>query len=191
MNTISSQPKSLKTELVNFSSLSLKRFFVWRPLRRLMILVVFVSTTGLLSAQKRPSDALFNQLVDQKGITSMSFSQSMIEMIDMDVGDEASDEKKVTGPLKEIKMTICKDAEAPGWSKKIVNFMERRPFAEVEDDDNDEDECRIFVKRKGNKVSACHVLFEGDSTLVMLSFFGDFKVHDLKQLSEKARAMKE
>lgn len=154
-----------------------------------ILLVVFFITASAGLAQSRPSDALFNQLAAQKGITTMSFSQNFIDMIDMDISDDDSESQKVTGPLQEIKMTICNEEEAPGWGRKIEEYMQRKPFREVETED-EEDDCRIFVNRKGKKIEACHVLFQGDKTLVMLSFFGEFKVEDVDQIKRKARDLK-
>ncbi len=155
----------------------------------LLFAVLFITVSAGL-AQNRPSDALFNQLAAQKGITTMSFSQNFIEMIDMAISDDDIESQKVTGPLQEIKMTICNAEEAPGWGSKIEEYMQRRPFSEVETDDKDDD-CRVFVNRKGKRIDACHILFKGQKNLVMLSFFGEFKLEDVDQIKRKARELKE
>ncbi len=155
-----------------------------------LLLMILMWTGPMLSpAQVRPSDKLFGQLSNQKGITSMSFSKNFIDMIDMDLSDEEADPLNVTGPLQEIKMTICSKEEAPGWAEKIMTYMKSRPFNEIKEKDS-EDSCQLFVHKKRRKIKACHVLFNGDQSLVMLSFFGDFKIEDIKGLTQKAREMK-
>ncbi len=141
------------------------------------------------AAQKRPSDALFNQLANQEGITSMSFSRNVIDMIDLDLSEEEDNSRKVTGPLQEISMIICSKEKAPGWGEKIVRFMQRKPFREIEPDTT-EDQCTLFVHRKGKNIKACHVVFNGENTLVMISFFGKFKLEDMDRIAQKASELK-
>jgi hypothetical protein len=155
----------------------------------LLLMTLLCWVPAQTTAQKRPSDALFNQLASQEGITSMSFSRNIIELIDLDLSEEEDNSQKVTGPLQEISMIICSKEEAPGWSEKIMGFMQGKPFREVEPDTT-EDQCNLFVHRKGKNIKACHVVFNGENTLVMISFFGKFKLEDIDRIAQKASELK-
>jgi hypothetical protein len=45
---------------------------------------------------------------------------------------------------------------------------------------------RIFVNRKGRAIEECHVAIPGDNGLILVSFFGEFRVEDVDNLREAA-----
>ncbi|PWE00457.1 DUF4252 domain-containing protein [Marinilabilia rubra] len=133
------------------------------------------------SGQASASDKLYLQLEGADGVTIMSLSKDIIDMVDMVVDDNES--KQVTGPLEKIKMMICNEDEGKEAINAVINTFEKRPFAEVEDEDNDE---RVFIIRKGRKIKECHIVGDKGEGLILLSFYGDFKIEDIDELVDKA-----
>ncbi len=138
------------------------------------------------TGQTSVSDKLYMHLEGADGVTIMSLSKDIIDMVDMFIDDEES--KQVTGPLKKVKMLICNE-ESDATIREVTNTLGKHPFTEIKD--KEDDDSRIFVIRKGRKVEECHILADGDNTLVMLSFYGNFKIEDVAKLANKAEKMRD
>ena len=70
------------------------------------------------------------------------------------------------------------------FREKVLKYLNKGDYDLVEEDDNDED-TEVWIHRKGKKIYECHIIFQGDQNGVLLSFFGDFNVKDVKKLKEK------
>lgn len=139
------------------------------------------------TSQNSASDKLYTTLEGTEGVTIMSLSKDIIDMVDMFVDNEES--RQISGPMKKVKMLICKDNNL-SLIKEVTNTFEKRPFTEIEDQDGD-DHSRIFVISKGPKVNECHIIANGTDALLLLSFYGDFKIEDIGKLANKAGKMRE
>jgi hypothetical protein len=155
-----------------------------KTLFTIMAIALFSTVT---KGQNSVSDKLYMQLDGANGVTIMSFSKDIIDVVDMFIDDEES--RQVSGPLKKVKMLICKE-ESAATIREVTNTFEKRPFTEIEKKEGDDD-SRIFVIRKGRKIEECHILADGDNTLVMLSFYGTFRIEDIDKLTNKAEEMRE
>jgi len=138
------------------------------------------------SGQISDSDKLYLQLEGVEGVTIMSLSKDIIDMVDMVVDDDES--KQVTGPLKKVKMMLCSEEEGSEAIDAVIQTFEKRPFDEVEDDE-EENDGRVFIIRKGRKIKECHILGNKGDGLILLSFYGDFKIEDLDKLVDKAESI--
>jgi len=156
--------------------------------------IIMILAFGLsINAQDRPSDRLFEKMALKPGITMLSFSKSMLDAVDLNFdNDENEDEKQVTGDLSEVKVMIYnapEDAEAIDFRGSALRYLPLTKFKEIDPDEhdinNDNGSCDIRIFKCGRKIKECHVLFQGDTNGVLLSFFGDFKVEDVKELAEK------
>ena len=161
---------------------------------RSMIFLVFMLAGLLTFAQSSPSDRLFNNMEDKDGVTILSFSKSMLDFIDMDF-----DDSEITGDLDKIKILIysSSDVKDPVSLRKQARkylsgrYKRVKPSDIDKDADSDADEdVDIMVLRSGNRVKECHVIVadkdDEDDGGVIISFFGNFKVEDLKELAAKA-----
>ena len=148
-------------------------------------LIILMTMTFAANAQSA-SDQLYMQLEGAEGVTILSLSKDIIDVVDLVVDDE--DSKEVTGPMKKIKMMVCQKENGKVMNDVIKTF-EKNPFKEVEEKDPDDD-GRIFVIRNGRKVKECHIVADGDDALIVFSFYGDFRVEDIDNLAEKAEDMK-
>lgn len=155
--------------------------------RTLFTILAMAFLSAVATGQNSVSDKLYMQIEGAEGVTIMSFSRDIIDMVDMFIEDEES--RQVSGPLKKVKMLICKEESATTISE-VTNTFEKRPFTEIEDKEGNDD-SRIFVIRKGRKIEECHILADGDNTLVLLSFYGDFRIEDIDKLTNKAKEMRD
>lgn len=149
----------------------------------LLITIIAWFSAMTVSGQTSASDKLYLQLEGTKGVTTMSLSNAFIDMIDMVVDDDES--KQVTGPLKKVKMMICNEEEGEDAIRAVIDTFEKKPFDEVEDTDAEGD-GRVFVIRNGRKIKECHIVGDKGDGLILLSFYGDFKIEDIDKLVDKA-----
>ena len=159
-----------------------------------MIFLMLMFTGLTVFAQNSPSDKLFNSLSEKEGVTILSFSKSMLDFVDMDF-----DDSEITGDLNRIKILIysTSDVKQPlNLRRQAGKYLSGR-YKKVEPSDidndagpDDDEDVDIMVLRNGNRVKECHVIVadgdDADGGGVIISFFGNFKVEDLKKLASKA-----
>ncbi|MCT4591094.1 MAG: DUF4252 domain-containing protein [Carboxylicivirga sp.] len=161
-------------------------------MKETIALLLIVAFSFTVQAQERPSDRLFEKLALKKGITMMSFSKEMLDAVNLNFEDDEKGDSNVTGDLQEVKVVIYKapEGEEPmAFREKTLSYLPLSRYDKVEDDDPDED-VDIRIYRKGKKVYECHVLFQGETNGVLLSFFGKFKIDDVDELAEKLDSYK-
>nr|WP_321406202.1 DUF4252 domain-containing protein [uncultured Carboxylicivirga sp.] len=158
-----------------------------------LIIVVLLTINLSINAQSRPSDRLFEKMALQKGITMLSFSKEMLDAVNMNFDNDKGDkENKVRGDLHEVKVVIYKAPEAGesiDFRGETLRYLPLNKFrvidAEEYEIDNKNGTVDIRVNGSGRKIKECHILFQGETNGVLLSFFGDFKVEDVKEMAEK------
>lgn len=158
-----------------------------------IITFAIVAFTVSSVAQNRPSDRLFEKLALKKGITMLSFSQEMLDAVDLNFdNDDEKDENKVTGDLHEVKVVIYKapeNGEHIDFRGETLRYLPLSKFREIDteeyDIENSDGTVDIRVHGSGRKIKECHVLFQGETNGVLLSFFGNFKVEDVKEMADK------
>lgn len=145
-----------------------------------------------LNAQSSPSDKLFQKMSAKDGITVLSFSKHMLDIVDMDWDDDTN----IMGDLDQIKIMIyhASDESSPmNFRKEMLKYLSGR-YKEVRpsdyDSDKDDEDIDIRVLRSGKRIKECHIILgdkdDDDASGMMISFFGNFKVNDLKELADKA-----
>ncbi|TRX72533.1 DUF4252 domain-containing protein [Carboxylicivirga sp. M1479] len=161
-------------------------------MKQLLALGLIIAFGISMQAQSRPSDKLFEKMALKKGVTMMSFSKEMLDAVNLNFDDDGEDESNVSGDLHEVKLVIYKASEGEesmDFREKTLSYLSLSKYDKVEDDDPDED-VDIRIYRKGKKVTECHVLFQGETNGVLLSFFGDFKIDDVDELADKLDSYK-
>lgn len=153
-------------------------------MKKLIVLIVFAFIITLGFGQSSASERMYAQLKGSSGVSLLTLSKDMIDMVDLNI-DGDTDGKKVTGPLREIRVAICKDSLDRSTIPLINGFLNKSPFNEVDLED-EEGDLRVFVNRKGRTIEECHVAIPGDNGLILVSFFGEFRVEDVDNLREAA-----
>ncbi|MGQ1889356.1 DUF4252 domain-containing protein [Thermophagus sp. OGC60D27] len=152
----------------------------------LLALCILGATISPLTAQLTSSEKLYAGLEGADGVTILSLSKDIIDLVDMVVDEES---KQVSGPLQKVKLMVCRKDKAASSIKAVVRTLNGRPFKEIKDSEFDEDN-KVFVIRSGKKIKECHVVNYNEENLFMLSFYGDFKVEDIDKMVSKADNMR-
>ena len=149
----------------------------------LLILVVSLVTIPVLRAQLSASEKLYAKLEGAEGVTILSLSKDIIDLVDFAVDDET---KQVTGPLQKVKLMICKKEDPSSIIGSVLKTVTGRPYKEVKDHHTEENDSQVFVLHSGKRIKECHIINHDDGDLFMLSFYGDFTVEDIDKMKTKA-----
>ncbi|WP_430811738.1 MULTISPECIES: DUF4252 domain-containing protein [unclassified Carboxylicivirga] len=161
-------------------------------MKQFLAITIIAAFSYSMSAQSRHSDRLFEKMALKPGITLMSFSKAMLEAVNLNFDDDEKGEGNVSGDLTEVKLMIYnapENEESIDFKELTLNYLPLSRYDKVEEDEPDED-VDIRILRSGRKVSECHILFQGETNGVLLSFFGNFKLDDVDELAEKMDSYK-
>ncbi len=157
-----------------------------------IIFLTLILAAPVLIAQNSPSDKFFQSMDGKDGVTIMSFSKKLIDFVDMDF-----DDSDITGDLNRIKILIYDPSDKDNsvdLRKQALKYLSGRykkvKPSDIDKDADDDDDVDIMVLRSGNRVKECHVIVadkdDDKGSGIIISFFGNFKVEDLKELADKA-----
>ncbi|MCA1758947.1 MAG: DUF4252 domain-containing protein [Bacteroidales bacterium] len=139
------------------------------------------------------SDKMYDAFSGKEGISEFSFSKSMIDAIDIDLGDDG-DEKRVTGDLHQIRFMSYnpKKGSLSGseFTKKTIGYLPKSAYKKYEGEDDEDAEIWLAGGKK--KFSECHFFLKNqkeDQIRIVVSFYGNFRVNDLKSLKEAGKNM--
>lgn len=135
------------------------------------------------------SDKMYDVFTNKDGISNFSFSKNMIDAINLDLGDD-SDKKNITGDLHQIRLMSYnpKKGSLTGaeFTEKAIGYLPKTAYKKFEGEDNDDD-AEIWLAGGKKKFSECHVFVKNqkdDQIRIVVSFYGDFTVNDLKRLKK-------
>ena len=157
---------------------------------KITLAAVILIASQFANAQSK-SDKMYDAFSGNDGISSFSFSKSMIDVIDLDLGDD--DEKNVTGDLHRIRFMSYNPEKGnltgSDFIKKVIGLLPSQ-YNKFEDESDDDDDVEIWLLGKKKKFTECHVFVKNDNDDQMrfvVSFYGDFTVTDLENLREKGK----
>ncbi len=161
-------------------------------MKQAILIVIFVCAAATFVGAQSKSDKMYDTFSERDGISSFSFSKSMIDAIDLDLGDDG-DERNVTGNLNRIRLMSYNpekgEMSGHGFIKKAISLLPAQ-YNKFEPDDDGDMDVEIWLLGKRKKFQECHVFVESDSPGGMrfvVSFYGDFTVTDLENLKEAGK----
>jgi len=156
------------------------------------VAIVVTALTG--SAQSR-SYCIFDEFANRDGFTYVAFSKSMIDAVNLNLDDE---NKKITGDLNEIRILVLnreKSNLGASLSKIVAEKFNKLNYRKVEPKDKGEsDDVEFWIDGNSKKVKECHAIVtdsKDNQFSCLVSFYGDFKVDDLKSLEKFSRKQAE
>jgi hypothetical protein len=159
-------------------------------MNKLALLVVLIALTITLSAQSK-SYRIYDEFSGRDGFTFMAFSKSMIDAVNLNIDEE---NKKVTGDLMEVRILISnreKNKEMGSLSKLFAGKFDKSGYRKVEPSDNNEqNNVEFWIDGNSKTVKECHVIVsdsEDSQFSCLVSFYGNFKVEDLKSFEKFSR----
>ena len=147
------------------------------------MLLSFLSGFGQSKSQK-----IYDRYPKEAGFTSFSFSKTMIDAMNLNMDEEG---KKITGDFQECKILIYNSEkgiiqqfpEELSREFKSLHYEQVHPKGEKSNDD-----AEFWIEGKGDRVAECHIILRNhnndDKSAVLVSFYGNFKVEDLKKLEK-------
>ena len=113
----------------------------------------------------------------QHEVFSMSLAKEMVDFFDMDI-DFNGNEQVITGDFAEGKLMILDKGLHP---KEVLQLFKKANYDTIELEDDEEDpedsEIYLFVKRKGKNVSEAHFVIDEEEKTIVFSVFGDIQVN--------------
>ncbi len=160
--------------------------------KAVVLVAVFVITVFNVNAQSK-SDKMYEAFSEEEGVASFSFSKSMIDAVNIDLG-EKEDRKNVSGDLHQVRFMAYNpdkgDLSGPAFCKKAIDLLPSKYKKYEEKDEKDTDtEIRLLGKRK--HFSECHLFItnkQENQMSFVVSFYGNFTVNDLDNLKETGRS---
>lgn len=155
-------------------------------MKKIFISLAIIALPLFLMAQTK-GEKIHEKYSNLEGFSSFSFAGSFLKNLDFDV-DEDELEKNITGDCKNIQFLSYKHKTGDETKfKKIVTseLTKGNSYTEVlkEKENDKSDEVHFFAKGSHDKFSEFHVLHSNKNRTSLVSFYGDFRVEELKTLS--------
>ena len=166
-------------------------------MKQLTGIVILICAVVFFAGAQSKSDKMYDVFANSDGIATFSFSKNMIDLIDLDLGDN-DDEKNVTGDLNRIRFMSYNPDEGTisgdDFIRKAVGLLPAQYKKYDADEAEENEEAEIWLLGKKNKFKECHVFINSDDASGMrfiISFYGNFTVNDLKNLKKTGRDLSE
>jgi len=160
-------------------------------MKRLFLILSLILASVVLAGAQSKSEKMYNAFDGKDGVMNFSFSKSMIDAIDIDLGDD--DEKKVTGDLHQIRFMSYNpdkgDLSGSAFTKKAIGYLPSE-YKKFEDENEEDNDAEIWLLGKKKKFQECHVFITNendDQMRFVVSFYGDFTVNDIEALKKKGK----
>lgn len=160
-----------------------------------VLTAVLLFLTHISGAQSK-SDKMYDAFSNNDAITSFTFSKNMIDVVDIDLG-ENGDYKNVTGDLNQIRFMSYNpekgDLSGYEFLEKAKGFLPKMSYHKFEDDDEDSD-AEIWLMGGKKKFQECHVFVRNEDKRQLqfvVSFYGEFTVNDVEKLKKRGKGFSE
>jgi len=136
------------------------------------------------------SDRMYDAFSQEEGVFNFSFSKNMIDAIDIDLGED--DDKNVTGDLHQVRFMSYNPKKGclsgSEFTEKTIGYLPKSAYKKYEGEEDEDAEIWLAGGKK--KFSECHVFLKNqkeDQIRIVVSFYGNFKVNDLRALRETGK----
>lgn len=150
------------------------------------MLLLLIMAVALIGNGQSKSDKIYDTFRGKEGVAHFSFSKSMLDAVDLDLGDD--DEKNISGNLHEVRFLSYNpgkgDLKGSEFIQKAVKLLPAQ-YRQFEGDSEDAQDAEIWLLGKKKKFKECHVFVKNekeDQMRFVVSFYGDFTVSDLDKL---------
>ena len=155
-------------------------------MKRVVLFILVVAFPAFIMAQNSAVDKLFAKYKGKQGITTVSISPELFQMVNAMGIEELEEQDFPMDKIASVKILTIEDEE--GWEN--VNFYEEikkdldvDDFAEVLTVDDSGEVVRMWMKVNKNTVSEFLLIVGGDDN-VLIYITGDFNMNDLEELAE-------
>jgi len=155
-------------------------------MKRVVLFTLVVAFPAFMMAQNSAVDKLFAKYKGKKGVTTVSISPELFQMVNAMGIEELEDQDLPLDKIASVKILTIEDEE--GWED--VNFYDEikkdldvSNFAEVLTVDDGGEVVRIWMKADKAVISEFLLIVGGDDN-VLIYITGDFNMKDMEGLAE-------
>jgi hypothetical protein len=155
-------------------------------MKRIVLLAMAVAFPAFLVAQNSAVDKLFNKYSGQEGVTTVSISPELFQMVNAMGIEEIEDADIPFDKIASVKVLTIEDEDQ--WAD--VNFyteiskdLDVDNFEEVMTVNDGGEMVRIWMKVEKNEMSEFLLIVGGDDN-VLVYITGNFNMNDLEELAE-------
>ncbi|MEQ8908575.1 MAG: DUF4252 domain-containing protein [Vicingaceae bacterium] len=125
------------------------------------------------------ADRIYNYLEENHDAISLSLSKKMIDFFDLDL-DLNGKERWITGDFSKGRMLVISEKVTAAKTNELFTQEGFKLIDFEEEDQDDDSQVWLYVKRKGKNVAEAHFVVEEEESLILLSVYGDMKISDKK-----------
>ena len=157
-------------------------------MKKLSLLIFFLTTVIIVSGQVNPVDELYDKYAGRDGFTSVLISSKMLGLFaNMESGDKAADD--IMGKLKSIRILAVEDTtlnRSINFYTELARKMDFSGYEEIMVVREGRNVTYFLTKLSGKSISELLLISGGTGGNTLISIRGDL---NLKELSELSRNM--
>jgi hypothetical protein len=155
-------------------------------MKKVVLFILVVAFPAFMMAQNSAVDKLFAKYKGQKGVTTVSVSPELFQMINAMGIEEIEEQDFPMDKIASVKILTIEDEEGyedVNFYNEIKKDLDVSDFAEVMTVDDGGEVVRMWMKVNKNTVSEFLLIVGGDDN-VLIYITGDFNMNDLEELAD-------
>ena len=156
-------------------------------MKRLVLIILAVAFPALMLAQNNAVDKLFAKYQGKPGITTVSVSPELFQMVNAMGIEEIEEQDFPLDKVASVKILTIEDEEGyenVNFYEEIKKDLDVSDFAEVMTVNDGNEVVRMWMKAGQKKVSEFLLIVGGDDN-VLIYITGSFDMDDLEGLAEE------
>ena len=154
-------------------------------MKKVVLFILVVVFPAFLMAQNGAVDKLFAKYKGKQGITTVSISPELFQMVNAMGIEELEEQELPLDKIASIKILTIEDEEGyedVNFYNEIKKDLDVDDFAEVMTVDDGGEVVRMWMKAEKNTVSEFLLIVGGDDN-VLIYITGNFNMNDLEELA--------
>ena len=155
-------------------------------MKRILLLVLAVAFPAFLVAQNSAVDKLFKKYSGKEGVTTVSISPELFQMVNAMGIEEIEDAEIPFDKIASVKILTIEDDslyQGVNFYTEISKDLDVDNFEEVMTVNDGGEMVRIWMKVEKNEMSEFLLIVGGDEN-VLVYITGNFNMNDLEELAE-------
>ncbi len=155
-------------------------------MKKVVLFILVVAFPAFMMAQNSAVDKLFAKYQGKKGVTTVSISPELFQMVNAMGIEELEEQDLPLDKVASVKILTIEDEE--GWEdvnfyNEIKKDLDVDDFEEVMTVDDGGEVVRMWMKVDKKTVSEFLLIVGGDDN-VLIYITGNFNMNDLEELAE-------
>ena len=155
-------------------------------MKKVVLFILVVAFPAFLMAQNSAVDKLFAKYKGQKGVTTVSVSPELFQMVNAMGIEELEEQDFPLDKIVSVKILTIEDDEGyedVNFYNEIKKDLDVSDFTEVLTVDDGGEVVRMWMKADKAVISEFLLIVGGDDN-VLIYITGDFDMNDLEELAE-------